>query len=819
VLFKNTRQKAFAFSEVIVNHVIVLNYILGFYGWVGGWCMKKAGKNNMGFRFNTILFLVCIFAVSAQGANLLTNGNFNTGDLTGWEPNIPNLVGIDIQAVVQTAFNYDGTPCLFMRYRTTGIGVEIHQVVPVAGLPTIRLSFVANKWTWGDAAAEIGWYSGGVPDPNFPDANLVSSDTYIIAQNGDETGGWGSFTYDYTVPPTAQYAILRLRASDWVWNVYIDSVYFGEPDNNQPGVVAPWPNSTVPREDKSNCGYGPTLQWTAATAATGNHYVYFGTSFADVNDANTNDPEFKASLPLGTTTYTLSLAQVNREQSYFWRIDETVGSNVIKSENVWPFSVGNFTWIDRFDNYLEDWILQAVWGPNSTGAADFNMQINYGSSQNAVSADTSALLCSNNISENSILVLMVKGHDNMKGPNNIYVTLESNSGAQSGTVHFREPNALNQQLYESMILWPVALQEFASQGVVLTNVTKITIGVDNGSGGPPGGTGTVTINDVRLDYPWCDSTLAELIPADFTKDCYVGLTDLDLLATNWLAASTVVTAVAPSAGPVLWYKFDESSGNPADSSGHIPPYNGTISYPFAWGGAGTGIGGTNCFYPNNTDRVTIPIAAINDHNTIGAESTISVWLKDPGQTDADSEILQIGHDSNVIGIWSGATGAFSYAAGWDSNNGWGDNLQYPTQQNFTNPDHPQDKWVHYAFVKSVSGHYMKIYRNGRLIALNDNATASETTVLGGAENFATLGAWRWSGGYGGYYNGWIDDFRIYNYALSPGEVLYLAVEGGTATSPMTQGLFTPADATGNDKVDFYDFAVMAQYWLQDLVWP
>jgi hypothetical protein len=780
--------------------------------------MKKAGKKDMGFR---ILLLVCVFAVSAQGKNLLTNGKFDTGNLTGWDVNKPNLPGIDINAVVQTAFTYDGTPCLFMRYRSSGIGVEVHQVVPVAGLPTIRFSCVANKWTYGDAAAEIDWYSGGVPDPNVEEPNRLSRNTYIIAQNSDETGGWGSFTYDYTVPPTANYAILRLRASDWVWNVYIDNVYFGEPDNNQPGVVAPWPNSTVPKEDKSNCGYGPTLQWTAAPAATGNHYVYFGTSFADVNDANTNDPEYKGSKPLGTTSYTLSLAQVNRGQSYFWRVDETVGSNIIKAENVWPFSVGNFTWIDRFDNYLEDWILQTVWGPNSTGAADSNLQIMYDHAQyDAVSADISALLCSNNITANAMLVLMIKGHDNMKGPNDIYVKLESNNGTQSGIVHFREPNALNQQSYEPMILWPIALQEFASQGVVLTNVTKITIGVDNGSGGPPGDAGTVTINDIRLDYPWCNSTLAELIPADFTKDCYVGMDDLDLLANNWLAGFTVVTAVAPStlsSKRILWYKFDEGIGNPADSSGN--GYNGLISYPFAWGGAGSGHDGTNCFYPNNLDRVTIPIAAINDHNTIGAECTISFWLKDPGQTDNDSEILQIGRDSNVVGIWSGATGAFNFRSGWDSNNGWGDNMDYPTQQNFTNPDHPQDKWVHYAFVKSVSGHYQKIYRNGALIALNDNATASETTKLDTTNNFATIGAWHWSGGTGGYYNGWIDDFRIYSYALSPGEVLYLAVEGGTATSPMTQGLLTPADATGNNKVDFYDFAVMAQYWLQDLVWP
>jgi hypothetical protein len=293
--------------------------------------------------------------------------------------------------------------------------------------------------------------------------------------------------------------------------------------------------------------------------------------------------------------------------------------------------------------------------------------------------------------------------------------------------------------------------------------------------------------------------------------------DLDLLATNWLAASTQVTAVAPSISAndrILWYKLDESSGNPQDSSGNA--YHGTISYPFAW--AGGGINGSNCFYPNNVDRISMPIAVNNSHNTIGAESTVSVWLKDPGQVDEDSTIMQIGQDGNNLQVWSGCTGAFAYRAGWNSAFGWGDLMDIGSQD-YTNPDHPQDVWVHYAFVKSISGGYMKVYRNGRLIAESTYAVAAETPTLDGVNSFATIGAWRWSGGYGGYYNGWIDDFRIYDYALSPGEVLYLAVEGGAATSPMTQGLITASDADGDDTVDFYDFALMAQYWLQQVVWP
>jgi hypothetical protein len=137
---------------------------------------------------------------------------------------------------------------------------------------------------------------------------------------------------------------------------------------------------------------------------------------------------------------------------------------------------------------------------------------------------------------------------------------------------------------------------------------------------------------------------------------------------------------------------------------------------------------------------------------------------------------------------------------------------------YTNPEHPHDQWVHYAFVKSLTGGYMRAYRNGKLFA-ESTAVSSETPAIDGVNSFASLGAWRWSGGTGGYYDGWIDDFRIYDYALSPAQVLYLAVEGGTATSPMTQGLLTTSDATGDDVVNFKDLAIMAQYWLQDVVWP
>jgi len=752
-----------------------------------------------------ILLLLGVSITAAQGANLLTNGKFTTGDLTGWTITLANQNDL---AEVRTDITYDGSPCLFLQSRS-GIweGALVSQVLDVNGLETVYFSCVVNKWTWGDLRVDLNWYTGPY-DPCDPNVNWSSWEEWIVIENADETTDWDSFSNTFTVPEGAVNVVFGLRANDWVWNVYVDDVFFGTPVTGQATLVSPALGGWVPEEDKSNCGYGPTLQWEAAEDATGDHHVYFGTSFEDVNDANENDPEYKGSVPLATTSYVLSLDDVEKSQTYYWRVDETTSGGVVKAQAIWQFSVWNLTWIDTFDNYLDNADIQSVWGTNAY-LYDQTMEIYYNGTAYEVSADADDLLCSSDVSANSMIVLLVAGHDNMS--DNIYLEIESNDGAQSGVVQYPDSRALNQQSYESFITWPIDLQEFTSQGVDLTNVTKITIGIGTGSG--PSGSGTIYIDDIRLDYPYC---IAELIPADFDNNCWVGMDELEMLANDWLAESYTVTAAAPSQGPILWLKCDEGSGyDPLDSSGN--EYDGFINDLSAWGGPGTGHDGTDCLDLDNAAWVEIPVAVNNDHNTIGEESTVSWWLNDPGQSDDDSMIVQIGVDGRTINMWSGATGSFYYKVGYDPNTGYRDELNIGSMD-YTNPEHPQDQWVHYAFVKSLSNGYVRAYRNGELIA-EEAAAVFGTPLLDEIEGYATLGGWRWSGDTGGYYDGLIDDFRIYDYALSHEEVLYLAVEGGAATSPLTQGLLTPSDATGDDVVNFTDLAKIGEYWLQDVVWP
>ena len=65
-------------------------------------------------------------------------------------------------------------------------------------------------------------------------------------------------------------------------------------------------------------------------------------------------------------------------------------------------------------------------------------------------------------------------------------------------------------------------------------------------------------------------------------------------------------------------------------------------------------------------------------------------------------------------------------------------------------------------------------------------------------------------GWYGYYDGLIDDLRIYDYAMGQAEASYLATEG---TGVLDVRLHSRADLNGDGRTDWQDFALLAQDWL------
>jgi len=90
-----------------------------------------------------------------------------------------------------------------------------------------------------------------------------------------------------------------------------------------------------PFDKMTEVGIDPTLSWAPHATAT-NRDVYFGTSQAAVEDANTLSPEHKG---LQTeTTYKPDVLSPN--STYFWRIDEVSGTPI--KGDVWQFTTGMY---------------------------------------------------------------------------------------------------------------------------------------------------------------------------------------------------------------------------------------------------------------------------------------------------------------------------------------------------------------------------------------------------------------------------------------------------------------------------------------------
>ena len=115
---------------------------------------------------------------------------------------------------------------------------------------------------------------------------------------------------------------------------------------------------------------------------------------------------------------------------------------------------------------------------------------------------------------------------------------------------------------------------------------------------------------------------------------------------------------------------------------------------------------------------------------------------------------------------------------------------------------------------------MRIYQNGVIVAEQDDNTGLYMPDVNSADpnnpSYFTIGAWRWSiSGIGGFWYGLMDEFRLYDRALSQGEIMTLA-----GVTDVNQPVLSSAEVTGDDTVNFEDYAVVAAEWLEDpLLWP
>jgi hypothetical protein len=268
---------------------------------------------------------------------------------------------------------------------------------------------------------------------------------------------------------------------------------------------------------------------------------------------------------------------------------------------------------------------------------------------------------------------------------------------------------------------------------------------------------------------------------DFNGDCTADFNDVIKLAEIWLMSDRIVQASPPDDSRLqAFYMFDENTGDIAyDSSGklrHAAIYATDINNVWA---PGWQAGGSVSL--DGASKILVPQEALSN---ITNELSISVF----------------------VNTASNPVSSVDFAAGPTDPNLW-DQVSWEPQD----INDAEDIWVNYAFIKDVNSSLMRIYRDGLLIANDINAikpidgAGAGTLYIGCAPDGSD------------YFTGMVDNFRIYDYALSQSEILFLAAGGsGQIYQPIVPYL-VPFDPYNDGTINFRDFSILADQWLDDLV--
>lgn len=283
-----------------------------------------------------------------------------------------------------------------------------------------------------------------------------------------------------------------------------------------------WPpmkaRNPVPADYAVNVNHTQILRWSPGDEAT-SHEVYFGTDADAVANATQASPEYKGSKALGEESYDPGQLQWNT--TYYWRVDEI--SDTPQTGAVWSFTTADYLVVDDFEGYTDnDAAGEAIWQSwiDGFGVADNGAQVGYlmppYAEQTIVHGGSQAMpLGYNNIdgvtnSEATLTLTMARDWtvegvtelslwfrgDSANAADPIYLTVANTAGTPA-LVAYDDPSSATSNTW---VNWTVPLQTFADQGINLTNVDTIAIGLGTQSGmAAAGGTGMIYVDDIALN--------------------------------------------------------------------------------------------------------------------------------------------------------------------------------------------------------------------------------------------------------------------------------------------------------------------------------
>ena len=471
-----------------------------------------------------------------------------------------------------------------------------------------------------------------------------------------------------------------------------------------------------------------TLSWRAGREAQ-EHKIYISNDQQAVIDGTVS--------PITVSDAKYGPLSLDMESTYYWQIDEVNNLETPASwlSNIWSFSTQQYIIVDDFEAYNdieEDQdgsnLVYLTWTDGYDNPTINGSTIGYteafqptmetsvvhsGSQSVPLTYDNSVASFSEVTASTADLSV---GQNWTKGDARTLVLWyygdPNNSSTEQMYVKINNTKVIYEGDSNNLVKqrWTQWNIDLASLGINLNNVTTLGIGFERT--GATGGSGTVFIDDIRL----------------------------------YRSAPPVPIAVDPGTDAlVAYYKFEN---NVQDSSGN--GFNGTIAgnptYIQSLAGYGMAL---------QLDGVDDYVDCGNNASfDITEQITLTAWVNtsDSGNSEHNPFVGKGDESYAIKHANNNSMEFFIYDTDWQT-------LQSPVDDSFNG------EWHHVA--GTYDGNQLRLYVNGGLANSRDyvgsiNATTYPVNIGRNSQQTTRL------------YEGAIDDVKIYNRALSAGEILYLA---------------------------------------------
>ena len=471
------------------------------------------------------------------------------------------------------------------------------------------------------------------------------------------------------------------------------------------------------------------LSWRSGKYAD-THNVYIGTDFQDVNEASL-DTTLGVTISEGQDVNSYHPGILDFNQTYYWRVDEVnkpPESSIYKGD-VWSFTTGNCIIIDDFEGYKDSgsYTIRNTWHDgyeNDENGSRIGHEVHPFLETRMVYAggQSAPFKYDNTISPYSEISVdpanLAIGRDwSVGSPQTMVIWIHGDLGniANDGLYARINNTKVEFEGNLSVPIWKKWNIDLTDLNLNLSNITNLSIGVEGS------GTGMLFLDDILL-YRNTPPIVQPVDPG----------------TGNLVAQYAMENNVQDSSGNNL---NGTTYGNPTYKQG-LPGYGMALKLD------------------GNDDYVDLPIgSAISTMNSC----TITSWVKWSGNGGNWQRIFDFGTDTDINMYMTPRNGTLrllQFAITTAGGN---------QESRFVALDSLSTNWQHIALVINGTSKTMRLYLDAQFFA-------SSSTQLTPADLGQTTNNWLGRSQYTAdpYFDGLLDDFRIYDTALSEGQIRYIA---------------------------------------------